>query len=149
MKKLLMLVVVAAIGCTNDAQAEDQKRGAVSQMDRLIEALIQQESSGRDHAIGDKKFDPDRRAYGCLQIRKTCIDDVNRRYGTTYTAKDCLGNRELSKWVCVMYIQMYATQERLGHKPTLQDMARIWNGGPNGWKRKATLKYWSQVQTRL
>ena len=146
MKVLMLMLVLITTGCTT-AQAEDQREA--SQMDKLVDALILQESSGNDYAIGDKKYSSERRAYGCLQIRKTCIDDVNRRYGTTLKAEDCLGNRELSKKVCRAYINMYATQTKLGHKPTLQDMARIWNGGPNGWKRKATLKYWSQVQARL
>lgn len=141
-----MIVVLLVAGC-EPTQAEDQREALPKQ--KLIDALIFQESSGNDHAIGDKKFVPERRAYGCLQIRKPCIDDVNRRYGTTYSAQDCLGNRELSKWVCAKYIEMYATQKRLGHKPTLQDMARVWNGGPDGWRRKSTLKYWRGVSARL
>ena len=28
-------------------------------------------------------------------------------------------------------------------------IARCWNGGPKGWKRKATEYYWSKVQKEL
>lgn len=114
---------------------------------KLVTALIQQESRGKDHAVGDKKLRFP--AYGCLQIRQPCCDDVNRRHGTKIQAKDLLGNRKLSVWVCAQYIDMYATQKRLRHKPTAEDMARIWNGGPNGWKRKSTRKYWRGVQRFL
>ena len=30
-----------------------------------------------------------------------------------------------------------------------EDRARIWNGGPNGYKRASTLNYWAQVQQHL
>ena len=112
-------------------------------IDDLVSALIQNESAGNDHAIGDKKLK--HKAYGCLQVRQPCVDDVNQRYGTHIKAEDCLGNRELSIWVCKAYISMYATEKRLGHTPTLQDMARIWNGGPNGWQSSKTLGYWADV----
>jgi hypothetical protein len=28
-------------------------------------------------------------------------------------------------------------------------IARCWNGGPKGWKRKATKYYWTKVQKEL
>ena len=115
--------------------------------DRLITALIQVESGGNDHAIGDRG--KKEMAYGCLQIRKPCIDDVNKKFGTKYEAKDCLGNRALSVWVCENYINIYATQNRLGRAPTNEDRARIWNGGPSGWKAKCTNGYWTKVQKQL
>ena len=114
---------------------------------KLIPALIRVESSGNDKAIGDRHIKE--RAYGCLQIRKPCIDDVNRAYGTRYRPEDALGNRSLSIEICQKYIKMYATERRLGRTVTLEDMARIWNGGPSGWRRDATNAYWKKVQKRL
>lgn len=111
---------------------------------KLVSALIQQESGGNDHAIGDNG-----KAYGCLQIWQSVLDDVNRRCGTKVKQQDLLGNRGLSIWVCEQYINMYATSKRLGRTPTLQDMARIWNGGPNGWKRSSTVGYWLSVNKRM
>jgi hypothetical protein len=32
-------------------------------------------------------------------------------------------------------MQKYATKALLGHEPTVEDVARIHNGGPNGWKK--------------
>jgi hypothetical protein len=43
----------------------------------------------------------------------------------------------------------YATSKRLGRPVTDQDRARIWNGGPNGYKKKATLGYWAKVRKEL
>jgi hypothetical protein len=114
---------------------------------QLVAALIQVESNGNDRAIGDRG--KKEMAYGCLQIRKPCVDDVNKALGTKIKAQDCLGNRDLSIKVCATYISLYATKNRLGKDPTLQDMARIWNGGPNGWKFKSTNVYWAKVQKHL
>ena len=47
------------------------------------------------------------------------------------------------------YMKRYATEARLGHAPTDEDMARIHNGGPNGYKNAATLDYWRKVQQHL
>lgn len=113
----------------------------------LVEALIQVESTGNDRAFGDRHMQE--KAYGPLQVRQPCVDDVNRRYGTRIKAKDLLGDRAKSVWVCQKYLEMYATQKRLGKEPTLEDMARIWNGGPNGWKSSATKKYWSKVNSQI
>jgi hypothetical protein len=113
-------------------------------LDRLIAALIQVESNGNDRAVGDRHLRE--MAYGPLQIRRPCVEDVNRRYRTNFKAQDALGNRELSVWICRTYILSYATKKQLGREPTLEDMARIWNGGPAGWKRESTIKYWKKVQ---
>jgi len=116
---------------------------------KLIAALSCQESDNNDWSIGDKHLSEKEWAYGRLQIRQPCVDDVNRRYGTKYQAKDCLGNSELSYWICRNYIDMWATAKRLGRKPNDEDMVRIWNGGPQGWKKKSTRHYWEEVKKYL
>lgn len=115
--------------------------------DKLIAALMRVESGGRDNAIGDRHLAE--KAYGCLQVRKPCIEDVNGRFGKSYRPEDCLGNRALSVWVCKRYIALYATPKRLGRAPNEEEMARIWNGGPNGWKNPKTEKYWHKVRREL
>lgn len=118
----------------------------------LIQALIVQESGdsqhlqGDDAAIGDK--DLPQSAYGPLQIRQPVVTDVNGRFGTTYRASDMLNNRPLSIWCFNAYMSIYALPQRLGRAVTDQDRARIWNGGPNGYKIAATVKYWAQVQAK-
>lgn len=115
--------------------------------DRLISALILKESSGNDEAIGDKHLK--NKAYGPLQIRQPAVDDYNRWHGTKLKAEDCLGNRKLSVAICESYLAHYATEKRLGRTPTDQDRARIWNGGPNGYKKESTEKYWCGVKRIL
>ena len=113
----------------------------------LIPILIHTESRGVDRAIGDllKK----QKAYGCLQIREPVCRDYNQAHGTKIRARDCRGNRKLSEEICTWYLKRYATEKRLGRKPTLEDMARIWNGGPDGWKERSTRGYWEKVKKNL
>ena len=122
---------------------------------KLARAIPVKESGNNDQAIGDKKdllgrLRPTSEwAYGAFQIRQPCVDDVNQALGTRYKASDCLGNRKLSELIFREYINLYATEKRLGHKPTDQDMARIWNGGPNGYKSLFTVSYWAKIQKLL
>lgn len=114
---------------------------------RLIEAMIQVESGGNDYAKGDLGLKHP--AYGPMQIRQPACDDVNKKYHTNYRAVDCNGNRVLSIEIFRKYIAMWATPLRLGREVTHQDRARIWNGGPTGWKRSSTLGYWNKVKKFL
>ncbi len=113
----------------------------------LIEAIKRQESGCDTNAIGDKHLDA--KAYGCLQIRQPAVDDVNRIYGTKHNAEDMRGNEALSIWIFHRYMEIYATEARLGRPVTDEDRARIWNGGPNGWKRRITIDYWRKVHAHL
>ncbi len=114
---------------------------------KLVDALIQVESQGNDNAIGDKHLNE--KAYGCLQIRKPCVSDVNKVFGTNYIAEQMLGNRQLSLWVFSKYMELYAVEAKLGRVVTDEDRARIWNGGPTGYKRTSTIPYWEKVKKLL
>ncbi len=141
--KTVVIVTVIALITTSSGPAF---AGTVDKTE-LVRALIQVESGGNDHALGDTN--KVKKAYGPLQVRQPCVDDVNRRYGTNIKAKDLLGDRATSVWVCQKYLEIFATQKRLGKEPTHEDMARIWNGGPNGWKSRSTITYWSKVKGQL
>ena len=85
------------------------------------------------------------KAIGCLQIWKTVVDDINKYSKVKYTYTDRY-DKVKSYEMFKLYIGHYATKKRLGRKPTNEDMARIWNGGPNGYKKTATIKYWNRVK---
>jgi len=142
MVKLLMWILILLLGLPTWLLGDEPPP-------ELIAAISRWESDNNDLAVGDKHLPEKQWAYGRLQIRQICVDDVNRRYGTKYQAKDCLGNPKLSYWICRVYIDMWATEKRLGRKSTNKDMARIWNGGPQGWKKKATEQYWLNVRQYL
>ena len=108
----------------------------------FISALIHVESQGRLDVIG--QFGE----VGVLQIRQCAIDDINRWLGTNLTLEHAK-KPAMARWMCQVYLRRYCTKERLGREPTLQDAARIWNGGPDGWKKPATKKYWEKVKLQL
>ncbi|MFO0718719.1 MAG: hypothetical protein U0522_01690 [Candidatus Paceibacterota bacterium] len=149
MMKLIFWCFIALLCATfmvTPVFASGQMSGATG--DRLITAIIEVESGNNDSPEPGDKNKKDW-AYGCMQIRQDCVTDVNQRFGTNYTSKDCHGNRELSVWIFRKYMEIYATEARLGRKPTDEDRARIWNGGPNGYKRSDTKSYWAKVQKAL
>ena len=106
--------------------------------ERLIDALVHVESKGEVHVIGDNG-----RAVGCLQIHKEVVDDVNRAYRTQYTYSDrkCPSK---SREICRKYLILHG-----GSRATNEKYARIWNGGPKGHHKRATLSYWRKVKSRM
>ena len=116
---------------------------AATPSDRLIDALVKVESNGDPRAVGDSG-----RALGCLQIWQCVIDDVNQVSRVKYTHADAFDPAK-ARAICRAYLARYATAKRLGREPTDEDFARIWNGGPAGWKKKATLSYWHKVAAVL
>ena len=107
--------------------------------DRLIPALSKVESNGNPRAVGDSG-----KALGELQIWSVVVQDVNRVHGTRYTHRDAFDPAK-ARDICRRYLAIYCTPKRLGRQPTMEDAARIWNGGPNGHRKSATEKYWHKV----
>ena len=110
---------------------------------KLILAIIAIESNGNDGITGDNG-----NAYGCLQIWQCYVDDANEYAGTTYTHEDAY-DRQKSIAIFNAYMARYATEKRLGRVATAEDIARIHNGGPNGYKKAATDEYWRKVKAEL
>tara|TARA_R110000803_G_scaffold43061_6_gene92184 strand:- start:8355 stop:8699 length:345 start_codon:yes stop_codon:yes gene_type:complete len=109
----------------------------------LILALIMVESNGNDFEIGD-----DGKAYGCLQMHAAYVQDAAEYAGKDWVHEDAF-QRDVAIQIFMAYMARYATEERLGREPTLEDIARIHNGGLNGYKKKSTEKYWQKVKSML
>lgn len=84
------------------------------------------------------------------QIRDIYIDDINRIYGldVAYNAKYCRVKAEL---LMVLYWMHYGEryQRITGNPPDSEVLARIHNGGPDGWKKKSTEGYWARVKAAM
>lgn len=98
------------------------------------------ESSLNPTLIGDNGG-----AIGVLQMHKAYVQDAAEYAKKDWVHEDCL-EPEIAVPIFRAYMARYATKERLGRKPTLQDIARIHNGGPNGYKKESTLRYWRAVK---
>ena len=106
-------------------------------LNNLITALMIVESSGNDQAIGDNG-----RAIGPLQIHRGVVQDVNRITGSHYRHQD-MTNRVQARAVCEAYLKHY------GRGKTTEEQARIWNGGPTGDRKIATVIYWNKVKKEI
>ena len=114
------------------------------QQTELVQALIQVESSGKDDAVGDNGS-----AIGCLQIWKPYWFDATERsnIGGKYT--DCF-KRDYAVRIFDAYMKRYAREAWTNpNKFDAEKVARIHNGGPKGYKKTATVKYWKKVQILL
>ena len=107
----------------------------------LLSALIMVESRNNDlaHAKGED-------AVGCLQIRKTMVDDVNRilkrqNKDLRFTYDD--------RWDRNKSIQMFNIYCKHYGLTDAEEIARCWNGGPRGMHKDATVFYWNKVQDHL
>jgi hypothetical protein len=109
----------------------------------LVIAISIVESGLDPHAVGD-----DGRALGMMQIHQCVVTDVNEHMGLTYVHEDALVP-EQAEMMFRVYMDRYATKERLEREPTAEDMARIWNGGPYGYKKPCTEAYWKRVKIAL
>ena len=102
------------------------------------------ESGGDDDAVGDGG-----KAIGPYQIWKVYWQDAidyDPSIGGSY--RDCF-NREYAERVITAYMNRYATENRIGRTPTKEDIARIHNGGPNGYRNNSTVSYWKKVENVL
>ena len=108
----------------------------------FLDAIAKVESNHDDSAIGDAG-----RAIGRYQIWRTYWSDALVKapsIGGEY--EDCKG-KVYAERVLVAYMLRYAAQAV--KDKDYETLARIHNGGPQGHKRKATLKYWEKVEKAL
>lgn len=107
-------------------------------------ALINVESGGDCFKVGQHGD------VGCLQVRQPVISDVNNIYGTNYTITD-MQDRRFAIDVAIKYLNYWGQryEQKTGNPVTNEVLARIWNGGPNGWEKHCTISFWKKVQQEL
>ncbi len=129
----------------NSVPAKDT---TLSDWDKLINAIIYVESRGNDSAIGDRG-----KAVGCLQIHPICVREVNRilrknDIPLAYTLEDRY-NRTKSIEMFNIIAEQYECCEYIEFMDYAEIVARRWNGGPRGHKKRATIKYFNKVKKQL
>lgn len=136
-----------------------------AQLAVLLQAMILVESGGDPAAVGDGG-----RALGVLQVHAAVVAEVNGVYGfrvlpdgtvvapgherhgdgRPYRHADMRDPR-YARHACVHYLRHWGREYRrsTGREPTPEVLARIWNGGPQGWRKSATEGYWRRVRALL
>tara|TARA_B100000287_G_C20427952_1_gene700285 strand:+ start:104 stop:637 length:534 start_codon:yes stop_codon:yes gene_type:complete len=107
----------------------------------LLSAIMYVESNYNDSAYNSYED-----AVGCLQIRKTMVNDVNRilkRQGNDhrFTYDD--------RWLRNKSIAMFEIYCKHYGLTTAEEIARCWNGGPRGINNPATVRYWEKVRNKI
>lgn len=113
------------------------------ELTRVLQAIRIVESNNNPSAVGDGG-----NAIGVYQIWESYWKDATEFSNLGGKYRDCFVP-EYADRVVRCYMKRYATPRRLGREATMQDIARIHNGGPNGYKKQATLKYWKKVEKIL
>ena len=112
----------------------------------LLNALIFIESRGNDSAIGDRHL-VGNEAVGALQIRPIMVREINRickiiGSHERFTLKDRF-DRDKS-------VHMFLIWREFHHSDSSPEkIARNWNGGPKGYKKDRTIKYWNKIEKQL
>jgi hypothetical protein len=105
----------------------------------LLEAIRIVESNNNPDAVGDNG-----NAIGVYQIWEDYHTDACMAGNIGGDYLDCY-DPVYATSVVVEYMKRYAIERRIG-KVTPEKIARIHNGGPNGYKWSATDKYWAKVK---
>ena len=104
-------------------------------VDNLLDAMYTVESNRGKNLVGDGG-----KAIGPYQIWESYWRDAvefDLTIGGKY--EDCM-NKAYSEKIIRAYWERYAPKGA-----TLEQLARIHNGGPKGHTRNATLKYWKKI----
>lgn len=134
---LTSLTVFAALSGGGDVPLTPKEYEDVLRAIRIVE-------SGEDPAaVGDGG-----RAIGVYQIWNVYWRDAVEFSGIGGVYGDCR-DPAYADVIVRAYMDRYAVPRRLGRYPTQEDIARIHNGGPNGHRKEATLKYWQKVHTQM
>jgi hypothetical protein len=98
-------------------------------LERLLDAIARLESRCDPHAVGDGG-----RALGAYQVHRGYWEDGTELLGVDWPYRDATDS-EKARRVVKAYLLHY------GKGKSLLEMARIHNGAPRGYRKKATLGY--------
>lgn len=84
------------------------------------------------------------------QLTRIFLDDCETLTNSVIK-DDVVYDRQAAEQLMFIYWRHYGERyEKLtGKKPTYEVLARIHNGGPRGYEKKATLGYWARIKTAL
>jgi len=106
----------------------------------ILFILMTVESGGDINAVGD-----DGKALGLYQLHAAYVQDAAEQYGSSWPHNSAFDPTSAGI-IVKSYMARYATEERLGRPVTVEDICRIHNGGPNGYKKSSTDAYWAKCK---
>ena len=149
MRDYKILVVLVCLIMSSAYTADDYSKPIPikkkTNWEHFIDAVIDVESGGDDSAYNKRE-----RAVGCLQIRPIAVREVNRLlegYGVDgkYTLDDRYDRGRSIEMFSIMAEEVECC-EFISEDEFFEIVARRWNGGPRGARKKSTIKYWEKVK---
>ena len=148
MRDYKILVVLVCLIMSSAYTADDYSKPTPKKKTNwecLIDAVIEVESGGDDSAYNKRE-----RAVGCLQIRPIMVREANRilkSYGVDrrYTLDDRY-SRAKSIEIFSMMAEEVTCCEFLSEDEFFEIVARRWNGGRRGCRKRSTERYWEKVK---
>ena len=141
------IVTVVLLVATSTPSASFGTGGSVALTDKEINDVLSAirivESNDNSDAVGDNG-----NAIGVYQIWRSYHKDAVEFSNIGGNYRDCF-DPHYADLIIRAYMQRYAVRRRVGRPVTQQDIARIHNGGPNGYKKSSTNKYWDKVKKEL
>ena len=85
------------------------------------------------------------------QLKPIYVEDVNRIAGQSLTHEQAVADDAVARACIEAYWDYYgARYYRLtGRQADAEVLARIHNGGPDGWRKPSTRAYWNRVKSAL
>jgi hypothetical protein len=111
----------------------------------FIRAIGQIETNNTDNVVGDGG-----RAIGRYQIHDICVKGSGLKDLLNYQHKDMADSIKAEHvfWA-TMGVHCYTYAQKYGSYPSYEELARMWNGGPNGYQMEATLGYLKKFKQAL
>jgi len=141
---LLVGIVVGLSALTIHGRREDEPSAPHSpdhQDDALWESICTVESHH-----DPKAYCASEDSAGIAQIRPICVRDCNRIVGQNKWTLDDRWDVDKSREMFFAYTSHYLKHYKVGGS---EARARIWNGGPTGWRKSSTEGYWRKVSREL
>ncbi len=137
MKGAFMWFVVFIVVCLVAVVWATVPEPPKTDMELLFRAICIVESNDNSDA-----YNKTENAVGCAQIRPIMVEDVNRISGKRFRHFNAYERDKSYEMFCIF-------QNHYNKGKSMSQMARCWNGGPNGHKKTATLAYWNKVKDVL
>ncbi|MFH0965140.1 MAG: hypothetical protein V2A58_14165 [Planctomycetota bacterium] len=122
------------------------RASAVEIPDDLLCAIARVETrNGADGRDGDRGA-----SIGHFQIQRSYWSEAMEWLGRAWPYKEAR-DPEKAKDAVRAYLERWGTyyEETSGQMATPEVLARIHNGGPRGWQKRRTLRYWRRVIAAL
>lgn len=103
------------------------------------------------NAIAMVESDNGKTSRNVYQLTEIWVKDANRISGTVYTLDELVENRAIAEGLICDYWRHYGARyyAEFGEAPSMEQLARMHNGGPRGYTKTATLRYWEKVKKYL